>query len=196
MVFDELCHSCGGCMVACPEKAIYEQEREIGVAEVGHSGETLFVHGRLHVGEAMSPPLIRVVKKVVPERPYKILDSPPGTSCPVITAISGADVVALVTEPTPFGLHDLKLAVDMVKALGLPFGVVINRDGIGNDQVERYCEAEKIPILARIPDSRPIAEAYSKGRMAIHAVPEVKKIFDQLLERLISLAEKERAQAS
>lgn len=187
MVFDELCHSCSGCMLACPEDAIHEEAREIGVVEQGRSDGILFVHGTLSIGEAMSPPVIRAVKKTLPPDGLVILDAPPGTSCPAVTSVQGTDACLLVTEPTPFGLHDLKLAVEMVRALGVPFGVVINRDGAGDDRVDVYCRTEGIPVLARIPESRELAVAYSKGILAIKALPAMKSIFEKLLQDAVAL---------
>ncbi len=180
LVFAELCHGCGGCMLSCPEKAISEAGHVIGVVETGHTGGIAFVQGRLNVGAAMSPPLIRAVKAAAPSKGTVIYDAPPGTSCPVITTVRDSDVVVLVTEPTPFGLHDLKLAVETVRQIGIPFGVVINRSDIGDDRVRRYCEENQIPVLAEIPDDRRIAEAYSRGETAIAAVPEARESFTRL----------------
>ncbi len=189
MVFDELCHSCGGCLLACPEKAIHEEPREIGVVEQGHANGTPFIQGRLDVGEAMSPPLVRAVREYLPGNGAPvILDAPPGTSCPAVASVQGSDACLLVTEPTPFGLHDLKLAVDMVRALGVPFGVVLNRDGAGDDQVDTWCREKGIPVLARIPESRPLAEAYSRGMLAVWELPEFTAIFQQLWQKTLELA--------
>lgn len=180
IVFSELCHSCGGCWLVCPEKAISQGKREIGVLESGTTSGFQFTQGRLHVGEALVPPLIKRVKAAQNDSQLVIIDSPPGTSCPVIAAVRDSDFVVLVTEPTPFGLHDLTLAVDTVRRLESPFGVVINREGAGDDRVHRYCEEEKIPILLAIPDDMRIAKAYSEGIMAIDAVPEMYELFHKL----------------
>jgi MinD superfamily P-loop ATPase len=180
LVFPELCHGCGGCMLICPQAAITEGHREIGVLESGHAGIVAFVHGRLRVGEAMAPPLIRSVKKHATGEMLNIIDAPPGTSCPVITAVRGCDYVILVTEPTPFGLHDLKLAVETVREMRLPFGVLINRANIGDDRVRTYCVTEDIHILAEIPDDRRIAEAYSRGEPAVNVLPEYRQAFHRL----------------
>ncbi len=190
MVFDELCHSCGGCMLACPEEAIHEEAREIGMVEQGQTNGILFIHGTLSIGEAMSPPVIRAVRSRLPSGVPVILDAPPGTSCPAVTSVQGSDACLLVTEPTPFGLHDLKLAVDMVRALGVPFGVVVNRDGAGDDRVDAWCRAEQIPILARIPESRPLAEAYSRGILAVWALPELTGLFQELWQNAVALVRK------
>jgi MinD superfamily P-loop ATPase len=184
LVFPELCHGCGGCSAVCPTRAISETGRRIGVVETMHAGDITLVQGRLDVGSAMAPPLIRAVKARLREGTPAILDAPPGTSCPVIAAIRGADRVVLVTEPTPFGLHDLTLAVEMVRELGMPFGVVVNRVGIGDDRVHAYCAREGIPILLEIPDDRRIAEAYSRGELVVDALPEYRSLFSGLLDRL------------
>jgi MinD superfamily P-loop ATPase len=154
-------------------------------------GVTL-IQGRLDVGVAMAPPLIRAVKSRLQRGVPAILDAPPGTSCPVIATIRGSDFVVLVTEPTPFGLHDLKLAVDMVKELGIPFGVIINRVGIGDDRVHTFCGEKKIPVLLEIPDDRRIAEAYSRGELVIDALPEYRSLFSTLLWNIKELRGKER----
>ena len=188
LTFPKLCHSCGGCSIACPQEAIREVPRVIGECEVGVSGGVKFLGGRLNIGEAMAPPVIKSVLNSADREGVLILDSPPGTSCPVIESVRGADVVLLVTEPTPFGLSDLKLAVEMVRELGLVFGVVVNRMGSGNDEVYDYCDREGIPILARIPDDREIARAYSRGDMIVKAVPGLEDIFLNLFEKLCDLA--------
>jgi MinD superfamily P-loop ATPase len=186
--FQELCHSCGGCMEVCPEKAIREGERVLGITEAGHRGDLEFVHGRLRVGEAMSPPLIRKVRSFTKPGGITIIDAPPGTSCPVIASIKGADFVLLVTEPTPFGLHDLKLAVGAVRILGIPCGLVVNRSDMGDDRVWEYAKEENVPILMEIPFDRRIAEAYSRGRLLLEVMPEWKEKFLQLYERITELA--------
>ncbi len=184
LTFPELCHSCGGCMVVCPEEAITETGRELGVIEAGASAAVGFVHGRLRIGEAMSPPLIRKVRSFIKSDKINIIDAPPGTSCPVIAAMKDTDFVLMVTEPTPFGLHDLKLAVEAVKLLHVPFGLVINRSDIGNDDVRQYADMGNIPILMEIPFDRRIAEAYSRGNLIVEAMPEWKNQFIALYRKI------------
>ena len=180
LTFPELCHGCGLCMLICPEKAITEGSREIGIVETGFKGDLKFVHGKLRVGEAMSPPLIKEVKKFVSPRDITIIDAPPGTSCPVISALAGSDLVLLVTEPTPFGLNDLKLAVEMVKELEIPMAIIINRADIGDRKVWDYCKKEDIPIIAEIPHNREVAQNYSKGCLLLDSLPEFKNYFKKV----------------
>jgi len=182
--FHELCHGCGGCLLVCPEKAITETGRELGVVEIGHRNGLEFVHGRLRVGEAMSPPLINKVREYTDTDKLTIIDAPPGTSCPVIASMKEADFILLVTEPTPFGLHDLKLAVGAVNILGIPCGLVINRSDVGDDRVKAYAEKEDVPILMEIPFDRRIAEAYSRGEMLVDMIPEWKQSFKGLYHRI------------
>jgi MinD superfamily P-loop ATPase len=182
--FHELCHSCGGCLEVCPEDAIAEVGRELGIIETGHKNGLSFAHGKLRVGEAMSPPLISKVRSLTKTDGLTIIDAPPGTSCPVIEAMKETDFILLVTEPTPFGLHDLKLAVGAVRVLGIPCGLVINRSDLGDDNVKKYAEREKIPILMEIPFDRKIAEAYSRGTAIVEAMPEWKQRFVNLYEEM------------
>jgi MinD superfamily P-loop ATPase len=187
LVFPELCHGCGSCTLNCPEEAIHEVLNVTGVIEEGQAGGIRFAHGILNIGEAMAVPVIRALKKRIGEDSGRIviLDASPGTSCPVVETMRGADFVLMVTEPTPFGLHDLKLAVEVARdELGLPVGVVINRDGVGDRGVEDYCAAEGIPILMRIPLDRRIAEAYSEGVPMVEALPEYQAQFMQLYLRI------------
>jgi MinD superfamily P-loop ATPase len=186
--FPEMCHGCGGCMEVCPEKAITETGRELGIIEKGRRNGLDFAHGKLRVGEAMSPPLIRKVRSLTRPDILTIIDAPPGTSCPVIAAMKGADFVLMVTEPTPFGLHDLKLAVEAAKILGIPRGLVINRSDLGDDQVRAYAEQENLPVLMEIPFDRRIAEAYSRGELIVETMPEWKEKFSDLYRRIEEIA--------
>ncbi len=184
LVFPELCHSCGGCWLVCPEGALTPEEREHGVVETGHAEGLRFVQGRMRVGQASPPSLIRKVKGQIDDTALTLIDASPGTSCPVVEAVRGSDFVILVTEPTPFGFHDLKLAVDMTRAVGIPFGVVINRKEKREDEVCAYCLEEGIPVLAEIPDDRKVAEAYSRGEIIIDALPAYRELFLKLADEL------------
>lgn len=184
LTFPELCHSCGGCMEICPEKAITETGRELGVIERGRKNHIDFVHGRLRVGEAMSPPLIRKVRSFVLPDKINIIDAPPGTSCPVIAAMKDVDFVLMVTEPTPFGLHDLKLALEAVKLLDIPRGLLINRSDIGDQGVKEYALGENLPVLMEIPFDRRIAEIYSRGGLMVEEMPQWKAKFRELYREI------------
>jgi len=184
LVYPELCHACGGCTLVCQPGAITEVFLETGRFETGSAGHVRFAEGVLKIGEAMSAPLIRQVKQQAIEAELRILDCPPGTSCPVIESVRDADFVLLVTEPTPFGLNDLQLAVEMVRALRLPFAVVINRADTGDRRTQQYCQREAIEILAEIPDDRRVAEAYSAGTLACETLPEFRRSIEKLLEKL------------
>lgn len=188
LTFPKLCHGCGGCTLACAEGAIREVPRATGVVEQGSAGKLTFLQGRLDIGEAMAPPVIRAVLAGAPKEDTVVIDAPPGTSCPVIAAVKTADVVLLVTEPTPFGLNDLKLAVGMVRELGIPFGVAINRVGAGDQGVFDYCTNEEIPVLLSISNDRRIAAAYSRGELAVTALPELEHLFSELYGKLRDLA--------
>jgi MinD superfamily P-loop ATPase len=180
LTFEQLCHSCGGCMRVCPADAIKPKPLSIGDIESGKAGDVDFISGKLHIGNVRTPSLIKEVKKQIKQNRLAIIDVPPGTSCPVVEAVKDADFVLLVTEPTPFGLNDLKLAVDLVRKMNLPFAVAINRYDIGNDNVEKYCSAEKINICLKLPDDRRIAEAYSTGQMVVDVLSEYEKEFLEL----------------
>jgi len=188
LFFPELCHNCGGCTLVCPEGAIKEVTRQKGVVKKGVAGSIHFIQGELTVGEAVSPPLIREVKKTASNSQTTIIDVPPGTSCPVVESVKGSDFCILVTEPTPFGLNDLTLAVKVVRKLKIPFGVVINRANVGDRKVDEYCEREKIPILMRIPMDEEIAIAYSKGIPVIEVKPEYKEDFIALYKKIEAIS--------
>ncbi|MBA3011401.1 MAG: ATP-binding protein [Proteobacteria bacterium] len=199
LTFPELCHSCGGCMAICPEDAIREKDRVLGIIETGFvhpktdNGKKIqFAHGLMDIGQVMAPPIIRQVRTHADPKGVTIIDAPPGTSCPVIAAMKGADFVLLVTEPTPFGLHDLTLAVETVKILDIPHGLVINRAGMGNDDVKAYARKEKIPVLMEIPFDRKIAAAYSKGELIISCLPEYKEKFLRLYDDIKTLVAQRR----
>jgi MinD superfamily P-loop ATPase len=180
MVFDQLCHGCGGCTLLCPEKAITERDRELGVLEAGKSGSIDFVHGRLTIGEAMPGPLIRAVKERIDPDAVTIIDVPPGTSCPVVESVKGSDYTLLVTEPTPFGLNDLELAVGLVRALEIPTGVVINRADLGDQGVRDYCQKEAIPILGEIPYDPNLARLYSRGVAILNQEKRYLEVFARI----------------
>ncbi len=184
LIFKELCHGCGACKHLCPRGAIKEVGKEIGVVEIGARDDLQFAHGRLNIGEAMSPPLIRAVKQYINPTRSTIIDVPPGTSCPVIEAVKKSDFCILVTEPTPFGLYDLTLAVEVLRKLRIPFGVVINRSGLGDERVDDYCKKGDMPVLMRIPFKKEIAMTYSKGETIVESFPEFKGEFVQLYKRI------------
>lgn len=182
LTFPDMCHSCGGCFAVCPERAIEEVPRPIGIIEKGSSGID-YTGGLLNIGEAMSPPLIKKVKEESCAGDVLVVDSPPGTSCPVIEAVRDSDYTILVTEPTPFGLNDLKLAVEMARELSLNFGVIINRADSGDQGVVEYCNREGIPLLAEIPTSRRVAEHYSRGDFVSVLLEEYGPILRHALEK-------------
>lgn len=184
LVFPELCHSCGGCELVCPKDAVSWNERIIGRLEHGQVEDIDFYHGLLNVGEMQAVPVIKALKRKVDKSKNVIIDVPPGTSCPVIESISGSDYCILVTEPTPFGLHDLKLAVEVTRHLNIPFGVIINRDGIGDRKVEIYCKNENIPVLLKIPERKKIAHLYSKGIALVSESHEWHEMFGLVFNRI------------
>jgi len=188
MVFPELCHGCGGCSLVCPTVAISEIDYEIGCVERGHSGAIEFSQGTLRVGRAMSPPVIRAVKQEADDQRLVVIDCPPGTSCPFIAGVKGADAVILVTEPTPFGLHDLTLAVDTVHQLKIPFGVIINRVHETDNIVTAYCDQEGIAVLLQIPEQRSVAVAYSRGDSLLTVAPELTSEFQRVLKQVTCMA--------
>ena len=187
MTFPELCHGCGLCSYICPEGAISESTRETGIMRGGKARGIQLYSGSLNVKEAMAPPLINRLKSLAPDTETVILDAPPGTSCPAVATIHDADFVVLVAEPTPFGLHDFKLSVEVLKQLGLPFGLVINRDGMGDGSLLAYAEGEDIPILARLPHSREAAFAYSTGSILIEEISEFRDLYRDMANSINSL---------
>jgi MinD superfamily P-loop ATPase len=187
VVFPDLCHGCGGCVLVCPRGALHESPRRIGVVTVVAAGGVTVVEGRLDVGAALVPPLVRAVKAHLGVRPA-VLDAPPGRSCAVIETLRGADAALLVTEPTPFGLSDLEPTLAVARALGVPSGVVVNRVGIGDDRVQAFCREHGVPVLAEVPDDRRIAEAGSRGEPLVDALPEYTGLFRSLLDRAARLA--------
>jgi MinD superfamily P-loop ATPase len=181
-VFEELCHACGGCAKVCPKGAIDEVPRPIGTVTVGRSDQLTLITGRLDIGMTMAPPLIRAVRsRADDDEQLVLIDAPPGTTCPVVTAVSGCDFVVLVTEPTPFGVHDLGLAVEALEACGIPMGVVINRSRRVEPSAATFCKRKGIPVLLELPDDRRIAEAYSRGEVLVEALPEYRAAFELLL---------------
>ena len=184
LVFPELCHSCGGCEIVCPQNAINWKKKPVGKIEHGVTNGVDFFHGLLNVGEIQAVPVIKALKKKIGKEGNVIIDAPPGTSCPVIESINGSDYCILVTEPTPFGFHDLKLAIAVVRHLYIPFGIIINRDGVGDKKVEMYCQTEKIPILMKIPHSEEIANLYSMGIPFVKKLPEWHERFTELFRRI------------
>ena len=193
VIFPEMCHGCGGCLLVCPKGALREGARTLGWRQSGEAGGVSFVMGRLRVGEPMASPLIRRVRELARGGALNIIDAPPGTACPAINAVEGADYVVLVAEPTPFGLNDLELAAAMVRALGLPCGVVINRADVGDSRVEDFCRREGLPVLGCLPFDPGLAAAYARGELAATTLPGYGEMFAGLLERLLSAAARKEA---
>jgi MinD superfamily P-loop ATPase len=184
MVFPELFHSCGGCTLVCPKNAITEKERQIGIIKKGEANGVEIVYGELNVGEAMAVPLIKAVKNQIKSKKNVIIDAPPGTACSLVASVHRTDYCILVTEPTPFGLHDLKITVQVLKDLEVPMGVVINRAGLGDKKLYEYCKKEYIPLLMEIPFSKKIAELYSRGVPFVTEMPEWKEKFLEVLDKI------------
>jgi MinD superfamily P-loop ATPase len=192
LVYPEICHSCGGCSLVCPEGAIEEEAREVGNLYSTNVDGIHLVYGELNVGEPVAIPVIKAVKKRIDRKGITILDAPPGTACPVIETMQESDFVILVTEPTPFGLHDLSMTVDVIRELDIPHGVVLNRVGIGNDEVREFCRAKGIPILLEIPFDRKIAKLYSSGVPFAQEMPDWRERFRHLFEVTKEMSENGR----
>ncbi len=196
LVFPALCHSCGACAILCPQEAILETPRSIGLIRSGVSHQVSFLGGELGVSESQAPPVIRALKRRLPQEGTVVIDAPPGTSCPVVEAVTGADYVVLVTEPTPFGLNDLRLAVGMLRELHLPFGVVINRSDIGGSMVRDYCRTERIRILLEVPFDRRTARAYAVGRLASETdrafAGRMRKLYESVLQEVMHVRVRRR----
>jgi MinD superfamily P-loop ATPase len=193
LTFPEMCHGCGGCMLICPEKAISPGQRQLGEISWGAAGRIGFLAGRLRIGEAMSPPLMRLVKSRLKQRLAEtggdaVIDAPPGVSCPAVNAVMDTDAILLVTEPTPFGFYDFQLAWAAFRSLGKPLGAVVNRAGLGNDDIYRFCRENNLPILAEIPYDRAIAEAYARGQIIADLSNALGTTFTSLRDNLRHLA--------
>ncbi len=191
MVFSELCHGCGACTFICPEKAISETNKIVGRLEIGKAQtvseeKLIFGHGISNIGNPLSPPIIKKVKKLVNKECFTILDAPPGTSCPMVQTLMGCDYCLFVTEPTPFGLNDLELAVGVARQLEIPCGILINRADSGDDQIQKYCQREAIPILMEIPFDRDLAFAYSNGEAAVINSESLRKDFKDLHKKIVA----------
>lgn len=184
VVFPELCHGCGGCILVCPEKAIKEEKRKIGTLKMGVAEQVEVVYGELVVSEPMAVPVIREVKKQIKNDKTTLIDSPPGTSCPVVASIYNSDYCLLIAEPTPFGLHDIQIMMRVLEEIKIPFGVVINRAGIGDRKLYDYCRENRVPILLEIPFQRRIAELYSRGIPFVLEMPEWKDKFKTLFNEI------------
>ena len=186
IVFPELCHGCGGCSKICPHNAIYEINREIGIIESFDANKITLTHGKLNVGTSLAPPMIKATKKQIKDNEISVIDAPPGTSCPVVATIKDVDFVVLVTEPTPFGLNDLNLAVEMTRELKLPLGIIINRAEEGNSLINDYAKQKGLKILQEIPEDREIAKAYSNGITLTTALPTYRKLFTSIYDEILS----------
>ncbi len=184
LTFPELCHGCGGCFLVCPEQAVIPKKRLLGRIEIGARGLVRFALGRLRVGEALAPPLIRRVREAGAGAGLTIIDAPPGASCPVLAAVLGSDLVLLVTEPTPFGLNDLEMTVAAMREMGLPLGLVINRADTGDQRVHDYAARENIPVFLEIPFDREAAEVYARGGLLVDELPQWRRLMEDLFTNL------------
>lgn len=190
LIFPEICQGCGGCALLCPRQAISENSREIGYIQEGEFNGLSFIQGVLNVGEPMATPIIRREKELIDKKRTVIIDCSPGTSCPVIEGVRGSDFCLLVTEDTPFGLNDLKLAVEMAKVLHVPFGVFLNREDLGNGNTRKYCQQQKVPILGSLPYDRRVAEVYAQGKIVVKELPHYKNLFLNLFNQIAALMSK------
>ncbi len=187
LTFPEMCHACYGCVEVCPENCIAPGQKLVGKLFAGEKGNFSLAYGLLEIGEPMSSPLIKALKeRFLKPDTLNIIDCPPGTACAVLTAVRGADYCILVTEPTPFGLHDLKQAVGAVKALGVPCGVVVNRAGADYPELYQYLDKERLPLLLEIENDRRVAEAYAQGQPLLEARPDLRAKFQKLLREIAS----------
>ncbi|MCK5773338.1 MAG: ATP-binding protein [Thermoplasmata archaeon] len=184
LFFEELCHGCGGCKIICPVDAITEVDHNVGLIEKGGTEDLPVYHGLLNISEPFGVPIINELKQFADASKITIFDSPPGTACPAVETMRDVDFCILVTEPTPFGLHDLTLTVDVIRQIGTPFGVVVNRDGIGDDRVDQYCEKEGIPLLAKIPNDMEVAKLYSRGVPMVTGLPKYRKLFEEMFQKI------------
>lgn len=191
MTYPAMCHGCRGCELVCPEKAISEGKRELGSVEQGHAKQIRLLTGRLRIGEAMSPPLIKHLKSLLDDSCENvILDSPPGASCPMVATVRDADFVVLVTEPTPFGINDLSIAYEAIREMDVPCGLIINRAMPDNSLANEFAEENGIEVLLEIPDDRAIAEGYSKGIIITETRPELRQSFISVIDRITDAIER------
>jgi len=183
LLFNHLCHGCGGCILLCPEKAMKEAIRPVGVLRIGEGKGVKFVEGRLNISEVLAPLVIEEAKKLAQREGAVILDAPPGTSCPAVATLKETDFALLVTEPTPFGLHDLELAYEVTKALKVPAAVIINKAG-EDGLIEKFCQEKGLPVLLKIPFQKEVAAAYAKGIPLVEAIPDYKTKFEELYNQI------------
>ena len=185
LVFKESCHSCGGCEMVCPSGAISYEKRNIGQIKKGKTiSGNLMEYGLLNLGELSGVKIIEKLRENVEDKDFVIIDSPPGTACSTVAAVEGVDYAVLVTEPTPFGLSDMKMVVDMLREMKIPFGVFVNKAGLGDDEVYKYCHLENIPLLGEIPFDTKIAEFYSKGHIFSTELSEYREVFVELSKKI------------